>query len=147
MKITNDSYIKMDFKIRLEDGTIAEDSSAYGKVFEFQLGDGIFSDKFESALIGLEIGSHKKVLLQPEDAFGEAHPAMIYQVPLQKFPENIQAEVGAIISFSQPNGTEMPGLIRELSSTEATVDFNHPLSGKTLMIEVNIKGVEEKRIN
>ena len=141
MKITHESHVKMDFKIRLEDGTIAEDSSSYGKLFEFQLGTDVFSKKFESELIGLEIGSHKKVLLQPEDAFGERHPAMVYQMPLNKFPKEISVDQGAIISFTQPNGSEMPGVIREVSLTEATVDFNHPLSGKILMIEVDIKDI------
>jgi FKBP-type peptidyl-prolyl cis-trans isomerase SlpA len=62
-------------------------------------------------------------------------------MPLNKFPKGIEVEQGAIISFTQPNGSEMPGVIREISSTEATVDFNHPLSGKILMIEVDIKDI------
>jgi FKBP-type peptidyl-prolyl cis-trans isomerase SlpA len=145
MKIISDSFVKMDFKIRLKDGTIAEDSTLYGKQFEFQLGQEIFSDKFESEMIGLQSGSHKKIMLTAKDGFGEKHPAMIYQMPTSRFPEDMEVELGSIISFSQPNGTEMPGVITDVETNEVTVDFNHPLSGQVILIEIDVKDVSDTR--
>jgi FKBP-type peptidyl-prolyl cis-trans isomerase SlpA len=145
MKILSDSFVKMDFKIRLKDGTIAEDSTQYGKPFEFQLGQEIFSDKFESEIIGLASGAHKKVMLTAEDGFGEKHPAMIYQMPTSRFPDDMDVGLGSIISFSQPNGTEMPGVITDVATNEVTVDFNHPLSGQVILIEVDVKDISDTR--
>jgi len=138
MRVEQNSIIKMNFKIRLKDGTIADESANYGEGFEFKLGTGVFSDKFEAEIIGLEIGSNKKVMLQPEDAFGEKHPSLIYQVPKVKFPDEIELEEGVIVAFSQPNGEEMPGLITEVFDNEVSVNFNHPLSGQVVLVEADI---------
>tara|TARA_R110002167_G_scaffold14028_1_gene57309 strand:+ start:154 stop:627 length:474 start_codon:yes stop_codon:yes gene_type:complete len=142
-KIKSNSFVSMDFKIRLKDGTIAEDSTKYNQCFDFQMGQEIFSERFESEVLGLEVGSKKKIMLTPKDGFGEKHPAMIYQMPKSRFPEELDVEIGSIISFSQPNGTEMPGMITDVTENEATVDFNHPLSGQVIMFEVDIKNVCE----
>ncbi|MGO3644285.1 MAG: FKBP-type peptidyl-prolyl cis-trans isomerase, partial [Pseudoalteromonas sp.] len=48
------------------------------------------------------------------------------------------AEVGNIIAFTQPDGTELPGLVREVQGDSVTIDFNHPLAGQRLTFEVEI---------
>ena len=42
------------------------------------------------------------------------------------------------ISLTQPDGTELPGLIREVAGDSVTVDFNHPLAGQQVEFEVEI---------
>ena len=147
MKVNHNSIVKLKFKIRLKDGSIADESSNYGEDFQFEMGTGTFSEKFESELVGLEKGSNKKIMLQPKDAFGEPHPSLIYQVPKEKFPKDIVLEEGLIVAFSQPNGDEMPGLITKMFDTEVTVDFNHPLSGQVVLIEANILDISHKELS
>lgn len=142
MKITPNSFVSMHFKIRLKDGTVAEDTKQYEKPFAFKMGKEIFSDRFESELCGLSKGEHKKIMLLPEDAFGEVHPALIYQVPKSRFSEDIEIEPGVLVAFSQPDGTELPGLITKIDDLEVTVDFNHPLAGKVILFEVDIIEVQ-----
>ncbi|MCF6767884.1 FKBP-type peptidyl-prolyl cis-trans isomerase [Thiotrichales bacterium 19S11-10] len=142
MKVTQDSFVTMHFKIRLKDGSIAEDTRQYNQAFSFQMSDQIFSDKFEQALYGLSEGEHKKIMLLPEDAFGDVHPALIYQVPKYKFTDDIELDLGVLIAFSQPDGSELPGLITKIEENEVTVDFNHPLAGKVVLFEVDILKVE-----
>lgn len=146
MKVDENSFVKMNFKIRLKDGSIADESKNYGNDFQFKVGTGTFSEKFESELVGMEIGGHKKVMLQPEDAFGENHPSLIYQVPKQRFPKDIEIDEGVIVAFSQPNGEEMPGIIMKVEENEVTVDFNHPLSGQVVLVEADILDVSDKEI-
>ncbi|MGJ8581156.1 MAG: FKBP-type peptidyl-prolyl cis-trans isomerase, partial [Psychromonas sp.] len=43
-----------------------------------------------------------------------------------------------IISFTQPDGTELPGIIREVVADSVTVDFNHPLAGQTVTFDVDV---------
>jgi FKBP-type peptidyl-prolyl cis-trans isomerase SlpA len=43
-----------------------------------------------------------------------------------------------IIGFAMPDGSEMPGLIREVVGDSVTVDFNHPLAGQTLTFSIEI---------
>lgn len=37
-----------------------------------------------------------------------------------------------------PDGSELPGLIRDVVGESVTVDFNHPLAGQTLTFNVEI---------
>ncbi len=47
-------------------------------------------------------------------------------------------KLGPIIEFTQPNGAQLPGIIRAVEGDSVTVDFNHPLAGQTLTFEVEI---------
>lgn len=145
-QIQANSIVTMHFDLRLKDGSVAESSREIGQPMTFVMGEGTFSEKFESAMLGLSQGDKKKIMLLPEDAFGEAHPANIFQVPLNKFKGTDlegQLEVGLIVSFAQPNGQEMPGVVRELTQQEATVDFNHPLAGQVVLFDVEVVEVKE----
>lgn len=144
MKIALDSFVKMHFKFRLKDGTIAEDTENYNRAFIFQMGQGCFTDKVESELEGAAVGDSKRVVLMPEDAFGDKHPASIYSVPKYRFPKDMELEEGLIVSFSQKDGSKLPGLITEIGDDDVTVDFNHPLSGQIIVFEAKILDIADE---
>lgn len=144
MKIAPDSFVKMHFKFRLKDGTIAEDTENYNRPFIFQMGQGCFTDKVESELEGAAIGDSKRVVLMPEDAFGDKHPASIYSVPRYRFPKDMELEKGLIVSFSQKDGSKLPGLVTEINEDDVTVDFNHPLSGQIIVFEAKILDIADE---
>ena len=144
MKIASDSFVKMHFKFRLKDGSIAEDTESYNRAFTFQMGQGCFTEKVENELLDCKIGDSKRVVLIPEEAFGEKHPANIYSVPVKKFPKDIKIEKGVIISFDQKDGSKLPGIITEFDEYDVTVDFNHPLSGQIIVFEATILDIAEK---
>lgn len=143
MKITDNSFVKMHFKFRLKDGTIAEDTENYNRPFVFQMGQGCFTDKVEDELIGSQIGDSKRVVLMPDEAFGEKHPSSIYSVPKKRFPKDMELEEGLIVSFKQKDGSKLPGLITEIEEFDVTVDFNHPLSGQIIVFESKILEIAE----
>ena len=145
MKIEADSQVTLHFDVRLKDGSVADSTREIGEPFTFQMGRGVFSDKFESALVGMSQGDKKKIMLLPQDAFGEPHPANVFQVPMSKFkgsPVENDLEPGVILQFTQMNGQDMPGLVREVGEEEVTVDFNHPLAGHVVLFDVEILGVQ-----
>ncbi len=143
-EITNKSTVKLHFDIRLKDGTIAESTHNIGRPMTFTMGDESFSDKMEQALLGLKAGDSKKIMLLPDDAFGQPHPANIYEFPRHRF-ESLQEplEEGLIIAFTQQNGVELPGVVRKIGQSEVTIDFNHPLAGKVVLFDVEIVEVSE----
>jgi FKBP-type peptidyl-prolyl cis-trans isomerase SlpA len=135
----------MHFDIRLKDGSIAESTRSFKNPMTFTLGQGVFSDKLEQEMLGLKVGDKKKIMLLPEDAFGEPHPANIYQVSRDRFAKMEQdtpLEEGLIVAFVQQNGDELPGIIREIDAEEVTVDFNHPLSGQVVLFDIEIMEVK-----
>ena len=142
--IQTNSTVTMHFDIRLKDGSIADSTHNVGKPMTFNLGQGIFSEKMESELLGMSKGDKKKIMLMPEEAFGQPHPANIFQVPRNRFAGTDfekDIEPGLIISFTQKNGSQIPGTVVEADEHEVTIDFNHPLSGQVVLFDVEILDV------
>lgn len=136
--ISASSEVLMHFSICLADGSAVDSSKVDNKPAKFVMGDGSLTANFENCLLGLQKGESKTFTLAPEDAFGLPNPDNIHHLELSKFSSEVPAEVGTIISFTQPDGTELPGIIREVVADSVTVDFNHPLAGQTLTFEVDV---------
>ena len=143
MKIVADSFVKIHFKFRMKDGSIAEDTENYNRPFVFQMGQGCFTDRVEQELMGSQIGDNKRVILLPVEAFGEKHPANIYSVPKKRF-KDMELEEGLIVSFSQKDGAKLPGVVTDFDEYDVTIDFNHPLSGQIIVFEAKVLGVAVK---
>lgn len=141
--IGKSSRVVMHFSIKLEDGSAADSSKVHGKPARFQVGDGNLTPNFEKHLLGLKAGDEREFTLQPEEAFGTPMEENIYQVDASKFTEETPAEVGAIIAFTQPDGRELPGIVRKVEGSTVTIDFNHPLAGQAVVFAVEILSVED----
>ncbi len=132
------STVIFHFDIKLADGSAAESTRVHNKPAKLQMGDGSLSPAFEAQLSGLQAGDKKTFTLPPEDAYGLPNPDNLYYVDRSKFSLEAPAQVGMIVGFAMPGGSELPGLIREVVRDSVTVDFNHPLAGQTLTFNVEI---------
>ena len=137
-RISAKSEVVMHFTIKLADGSAADSTKVNNKPAKFRMGDGSLTVNFEKCLLGLTEGESKSFALAPEDAFGIPNPDNFYYVERSKFSAEAPAEVGAIIAFTQPDGTELPGIIRDVTGESVTVDFNHPLAGQALTFDVDV---------
>lgn len=135
------SEVVMHFSINLSDGSAAESTRVNNKPAKFVMGDGSLTENFEKCLLGLSVNQQKQFELAPEDGFGLPNPDNIHYVDRSRFSAEAPAEVGAIISFTQPNGAELPGIVRAVEGDSVTVDFNHPLAGQTLTFDVEILSI------
>ncbi|MDP2561321.1 FKBP-type peptidyl-prolyl cis-trans isomerase [Psychrobium sp. 1_MG-2023] len=131
------SEIIFHVTMKLEDGSAADSTKVNNKPAKLRMGDGSLSPAFEAELQGLAAGDTKEFTLYAKDAFGEMNPDNIYHLERSRF-EAESLEVGAIIAFEQQNGTELPGVIREIVGDSVTIDFNHPLAGQTITFDVEI---------
>lgn len=136
------SEVQMHFSIKLTDGSIADSTRDHGKPACFKMGNANVFDKVENALIGLKVGDKKKLTLTPEEGFGLPNPDNLHRLPKAQFPHDISLEEGLIVGFTQPNGIELPGIIREINDTTVLVDFNHPLCGQTLIFDLEIIAID-----
>lgn len=141
--IAADSSVLFHFSIKLEDGSVADSTALHGKPARLRMGDGSLTPSFEQCLLGRE-GESKSFTLAPEEAFGLSNPDNIYHLDRAKFGNEVEPKVGTIILFDQPNGSELPGIIRAVEGMSVTVDFNHPLAGHTVTFEVEILGVDDE---
>jgi FKBP-type peptidyl-prolyl cis-trans isomerase SlpA len=137
MSLTVDTGVKvtLHFSLGLEDGEII-DSNFAAQPATFTLGDGNLLPGFEATLKGLKVGDEREFVLTPADAFGQRNPENIQQVARSHF-DGEELEPGAVFSFQNGDG-ELPGVVTAVDSDLVTVDFNHPLSGHTIIFRVAI---------
>lgn len=90
----------------------------------------------EEAIKEMNIGDKKKVEIVPEKAFGGKNPELVKLLPMSVFKENrLDPSPGRTVNF---NGLQ--GRILTVDGGRVKVDFNHPLAGKTIEYEVELKG-------
>lgn len=136
--INNNSKVIVHITMKLADGSAADSTKVNNKPAKIIMGDESISPAFEAQLLGLSAGDSKEFTLEAVDAFGEANPDNIHYVDASKFSEEAPAKVGNIITFTQPGGIELPGMITEVSGQSVTVDFNHPLSGQPVTFVIDV---------
>lgn len=141
-QIGPNSEVLFHFTIKLEDGSVADSTQLHGKPAKLIMGDGSLTPNFEACLLGLEEGSEHCFELGPDDAFGPVNPDNIHYMDRSRFAAELELEEGLILSFTQPNGAEMPGIVRGIAGDSVMVDFNHPLAGRPVTFEVEILTVE-----
>lgn len=136
--VVESSTVVMHMSILLEDGSAADSTKVNNKPAKVVMGDGSLSASFEANLMGMAVGDTKKFTLVPEDAFGLSNPDNVHHMMRSQFSPEIPLEIGNIVAFTQPNGQEIPGLIREIAGDSVTVDFNHPLADQVVIFDVEI---------
>lgn len=137
--ISEGTRIKMHFALKLENGETVDSNFDKAPV-TFDFGDGNLPEGFQNALLGLAPGEHACLTIAPERGFGMHNPANIQVMKKTQF-NNHELELGMVHLFQEPGG-EVPGVIVAIEDDRVSVDFNHPLSGQTLLFEVNILTVE-----
>ncbi len=109
--------------------------SHYGPVIVC-VGEGVLLAGLERKIEGKDIGKHK-IELAATEAFGNKDAKYIQMIPASKFKEQkIQPFPGL-----QLNIDGMIGTVKTSGGGRILVDFNHPLSGKAVVYEIDIKRV------
>lgn len=124
--------------IVLSDGSTADSTRTSGKPARLNLGDGSLSAAFEAEVAALQPGDKHRFTLSAADAFGEVNPDAIHHLDRTRFDAAIELTPGVIISFTAPNGAEVPGVIRDVAGDSVTVDLNHPLAGHQVTFELEV---------
>ncbi|MCY1373796.1 FKBP-type 16 kDa peptidyl-prolyl cis-trans isomerase [compost metagenome] len=116
-----------------------------GRPGTLQLGIGQWAPGLEAALIGRAEGERFSVTVAPADAYGERNPELIQRVTRAMLAEHAGAdatfEPGDLVEFTAPNGGRYSGVLKEINEESALFDFNHPLAGISLRVDVALLGV------
>jgi peptidylprolyl isomerase len=68
---------------------------------------------------------------------------MVIEMPKERFPEDMQIELGMPLMMSDGQGQDLQVAVTAIQETTVTLDANHPLAGKDLIFDlelVEIKG-------
>jgi len=136
--VESGTKVSLHYRGTFNDGTEFDSSHDRGEPITCEVGSGNLISGFESALGGMSEGETKSVTLSPEDAYGEINPDAIQEVPRTSFPEDFVLKEGATVYGTNSMGQEMMAKINAFDEESATLDFNHPMAGKTLNFEISV---------
>ena len=132
--------VRMHFTIRLDGDAITETTEG-GEPLEFRVGDGELDEGLETLIVGMATDERHSLEVAPGVAFGERDEEAVRALPIADFGD-LEVEPGMVVDFEGEEDIAVPAVILEVSDTEATVDFNHPLAGRPFGFDVHILSVE-----
>jgi len=135
-KVKKGDTIKVDYTGRLTDGTVF-DTSIGREPLEFEVGAGQMIKGFDSAVVGMKVGETKTVELPPAEAYGEYDIQLVRAFDKNAFENFSLLSVGVYVYAS--NG--LKGIIISKTDTNAVIDFNPELAGKTLTFEITLVSI------
>ena len=144
--VSEGTRVFLNFSVSLDDGSEVDTNFGGGPV-DFVVGDGSLLPGFERAIFGMEAGQWQLFTVAPENAFGQPNDNNVQMLPRDQFDDDIDLEIGLVFSFADAGGGELPGMIIAFDEEEVSVDFNHPLSGRTIMFDVLIHRVEPAELH
>ncbi|MBU5688531.1 MAG: peptidylprolyl isomerase [Candidatus Aenigmarchaeota archaeon] len=131
------------FDLTLED--VAKQNGIYDPHFSYKpipviVGSHMIIKGVEDELMKMNVGEKKKIVVKPEDGFGNRSEKLIKLIPITEFrKQDIDPFPGMPITMNGLNGR-----ILAISGGRVKVDFNHVLAGKELEYELEIKKLIEK---
>jgi len=138
--IESGKTVKVHYKGILADGTIF-DSSEGRDPLAFEVGAEQVIPGFEAAIAAMEAGQTNTITLPCADAYGESRDEMVGAVPRDSMPDDLELEVGMVLSMESPEGA-MPVRVMEFDDESVTLDANHPLAGEDLTFELTLIEVD-----
>ncbi len=153
MYIEKGDLVKLSYIGKLENGEIfdtsieeiAKENNIYSPERDYGpisvvAGTGQIIEGLDKALLGMKMGEKKTLRIVPEEAFGERVPELVQRIPIEIFKENeIEPKEGM-----QVNTSYGIARITKIEENEVELDFNHPLAGKTVIFEIEIKDIIKK---
>lgn len=136
VRIGPDREVTLHFALKLENGDVV-DSTFDKQPATFKVGDGNLLPGFESALFGFKAGDKRTVQVLPEHGFGQPNPQNVQTMPRSQF-KDMELSDGLLVIFHDAANAELPGVVKAFDDSQVTIDFNHPLAGKTLSFDVEI---------
>jgi len=142
MAIEKGNKVTVEYIGTLEDGTEFDSSAKHGQPLSFEVGAGQMIKGFDEAVVGMNVGEEKDIVLEPKDAYGDPQPELRKEIPREHLPKEPTPEVGMMLGMQMPDGKQFPAKIVEVNETNVVIDLNHPLAGKKLKFHVKVVSVE-----
>ena len=128
----------------LKDANTGEhlDSNVGQAPLEFISGKGQIIPGLESKLIEMSANEEADVLVQAIDAYGEYNEEAVQVLPKEQFA-GIELVEGMSLYGTGEHGETVQVVVKSFNDAEVTIDYNHPMAGRTLMFSVAILSLRD----
>ncbi len=111
----------------------------------FSSGSASWPSRWSDACSACGEGRTAKFELEPENAFGVRNPELVQKVARSMLDKHGEADgdyrPGDLVDFPAPDGRRFAGVLKEINDQWALFDFNHPLAGQRIRLQVEILGI------
>ena len=142
MNITAPCVVNLVWRLEDAQGTMIDELK---EPVEFFFGGDDLLAKVEEALANQAVGFEARLHLEPDQAFGDYDPALVFFEERSLLPEPVEA--GMQID-GVPPGAATQGMppdavytITEVYPTHIVLDGNHPLAGMALRLDLKVNDV------
>ncbi len=149
MTIKNDKVVSLVYELRLgsPEGEVIE-SLSNDNPLVFLYGVGNLLPKFEEYIQGLNVGDKFDFNLTSSDAYGEVNDSAIINIPISAFEVNGTVDddvlkIGNIIPMRDNQGNRLDGMVKEVTTSDVKMDFNHPLAGSHLFFKGEVTDIRD----
>ena len=109
---------------------------------KFEIGTSQVIKGFETGVTGMKVGEEKNVKIKPSEGYGERNENYIKEMPKASVPKDLDLKVGMMLIFKREDEMRIPGIVADIKADTIKVDFNHPLSGKTLNFKIKLVDIK-----
>jgi len=139
--VENGNKVTVHYVGSFTDGTKFDSARDRGEPMTFDVGSTQIIKGFSDAVVGMSVGETKTVQVSPPDAYGNVDPNAVGAVPLDRFPGEFTPVVGGTVIGQNDLGQKMMATITAFDDANISLDFNHPLAGKTLQFDIELVGI------
>ena len=130
--------VKVHYHGTLEDGTVFSSTYEEKELFEFTIGKASVLPSFEKAVIGMNEGDKKTILVPPEDAYGQHKKEFVFVMDRAQAPADLKLELGKKLQIRSNQGKPAIATVTAITEDHVVLDANDPLAGKTLNFEIEL---------
>jgi peptidylprolyl isomerase len=130
--------VRVDFMAWLEDGTLI-DSSIYCEPVIFTAGAQSVMRGLEVLVIGMRVGESKTEKIPSDSIYGPYRPELVCEVSRSWLrAQRVEPLIGLGLEVRTTDGTLVSMHITGLDGDRVTLDANHRLAGKNLMVQLDL---------
>ncbi|MBC7949275.1 MAG: peptidylprolyl isomerase [Chitinophagaceae bacterium] len=137
--------VKVHYHGRLTNGETF-DKSEGREPLEFEVGSGMVIKGFDDGVTGMAIGEKKTINIPFLEAYGPINPEMVIEMPKDRFPNDMEIEIGMPLAMSDGQGQQFQVVITEIKEEVVILDANHPLAGQDLVFDLELVEVQPKSL-
>lgn len=136
-QVKSGDRIKVHYHGRLTSGETFDNSQGRAPL-EFEVGSGTVIKGFDDGVMGMAVGDKKTIHIPFQEAYGPKSPDMIFEMPKDRFPQDMELEEGMILAMSDGQGQQLPVTVTEIRENSVMLDANHRLAGEDLLFDLEL---------
>jgi peptidylprolyl isomerase len=140
VQVKQGDTVLVNYTGKLFDGTIF-DTSLDRAPMRFTVGQGKLIAGFEKAVVGMNTGEKKTVIIPFAEAYGPRQDSAVVEMERKNLPAGFDPRVGQRLELTQEDDSNVLVTVMAVSERTITLDANHPLAGKDLTFDIELVSI------